>query len=144
LIKRFGDAKAIIFVVNIASYDGELSGSNQLMEALNLFKWAIHSRWFKKPSIILLLNKTKEFKKKLPKSPLSREFPDYTGGTDMDLAATYILKHFVQINRPDLKLHPYLVDLNHILAIQDLVISAVKEVVFTEGISKTPKLRKWK
>jgi hypothetical protein len=87
------------------------------MEALNLFKWAIHSRWIKMPSVNLLFNKTKEFEENIPKNPLSKKFPDYTGGADMDLAAKYIPKLFVQINHPDLKLRPYLVDLDHILAI---------------------------
>jgi hypothetical protein len=50
-----------------------------------------------------------------------------------------ILKFTFSINRPDLKLRPYLVDLDHILAI---IIRARKEVVFAEGISETPKLQR--
>lgn len=133
----------MIYVVNIASYDVELEVINQLVDALKDFKETTHDQWYRDPPIILLLNRAVEFKEKLAKSPLSKTFPDYTGGTDMDLAAKCILKHFVQLNLLDRRLHPYLVDLDH-TSIKDLIGSVVIETISTEGTSKTPNLRTWK
>ena len=50
-----------------------------MMESLVLFESVINSRWFIKTSIILFLNKIDVFKKKLPKIPLEKYFPDYGG-----------------------------------------------------------------
>lgn len=50
-----------------------------MQEALTLFDSICNSKWFVKTSIILFLNKIDLFKDKLPKSPLSKYFPDYEG-----------------------------------------------------------------
>lgn len=57
-------------------------------------------------SIILFLNKIDVFKQKLPKVPLERYFPEYTGGPDISKAAKYILWKFVQANRAQLTIYP--------------------------------------
>ena len=140
--KQFGDAEAIIYVANIASYDVELEGMNQLVETLKHYKETTHDYRLTKPPIILLLNKAKEFEEKLTRSPLSLIYSDYTGGTDLDLAAKHILELFVQLNLPGHQLRPYMVDLDH-TSIQNLIYFAVLDSVFMECISKTPNLRKW-
>lgn len=48
-------------------------------ESLVLFESVINSRWFLRTSIILFLNKIDLFKAKLPKVPLEKYFPEYTG-----------------------------------------------------------------
>lgn len=49
------------------------------MESLVLFESITNSRWFLRTSIILFLNKTDLFRKKIPKSPLEKYFTDYSG-----------------------------------------------------------------
>ncbi|KNZ62310.1 guanine nucleotide-binding protein alpha-3 subunit [Puccinia sorghi] len=46
------------------------------------------------------------FKAKLPKVPLERFFPEYTGGNDVNKAAKYILWRFTQLNRARLSIYP--------------------------------------
>ena len=71
-----------------------------------LFDSVINSRWFLRTSIILFLNKIDVFKNKLPKVPLEKYFPEYTGGADINKAAKYILWRFMQANRARLSVYP--------------------------------------
>jgi guanine nucleotide-binding protein G(i) subunit alpha len=63
-----------------------------MQEALTLFDSICNSRWFVKTSIILFLNKIDLFKEKLPLSPMSKYFPDFTGGDGYDPACEVILR----------------------------------------------------
>ena len=82
-----------------------------MAESLTLFESVINSRWFLRTSIILFLNKTDVFKIKLPKVPLDRYFPEYTGGNDINKAAKFILWKFMQANRARLSVYPQCVTL---------------------------------
>lgn len=77
-----------------------------MMESLVLFDSVVNSRWFKRTSIVLFLNKVDLFRQKLPRSPLSNYFPDYSGGNDVNRAAKYLLWRFNQVNRAHLNLYP--------------------------------------
>ena len=102
-----------------------------MAESLVLFESVINSRWFLRTSIILFLNKIDVFKAKLPKvftlsmsisslfDPLDffflqvhleRFFPEYTGGTDVNKGAKYILWRFMQANRARLNVYPQFVN----------------------------------
>src|SRR5260221_10731214 len=90
-----------------------------MQEALTLFDSICNSRWFVKTSIvnclspysplasllttsimqILFLNKIDLFAEKLPVSPLSNYFPDFTGGADYDAACDYLLHRFISLNQ---------------------------------------------
>lgn len=77
-----------------------------MLESLVLFDSVINSRWFLRTSIVLFLNKIDVFKNKLPKVPLEKYFPEYTGGPDINKAAKYILWRFMQANRARLSVYP--------------------------------------
>ena len=98
---------------------------NRMAEALLLFESIINSRWFLRTSIILFLTRIDEFKVKISQVycgfrqspslsgflitrqiPLSRYFPEYTGGADVNKAAKYILWRFMQANRARLHVYP--------------------------------------
>ena len=81
---------------------------NRMQESLVLFESVINSRWFLRTSVILFLNKIDVFKQKLPKVPLVHYFPEYTGGSDINKAAKYILWRFTQTNRARLSVYPHL------------------------------------
>jgi guanine nucleotide-binding protein subunit alpha len=76
---------------------------NRMQEALTLFDSICNSRWFVRTSIILFLNKIDLFKAKLPVSPMSDYFSDYTGGSDYNAACEYIVGRFVGLNQSDAK-----------------------------------------
>ncbi|PVU93081.1 hypothetical protein BB561_003483 [Smittium simulii] len=105
-IHCFENVTAILFLVAISEYDQVLIEDetvNRMQEALTLFDSICNSRWFSKTSIILFLNKMDIFREKLPKSPLNKHFPDYSGDNTIDDAGDYILKRFVSLNQSDSK-----------------------------------------
>lgn len=108
-IHCFENVTSIIFCVALSEYDQVLleeSNQNRMMESLVLFDSVVNSRWFMRTSIILFLNKVDLFRAKLGRSPLSRYFPDYSGGNDLNRAAKYLLWRFSQVNRAHLNLYP--------------------------------------
>lgn len=75
------------------------SKQNQMHEALTLFDSLINCEWFKKKSIILSLNKTDVFRKKIAISPVSKHFPGYIGpDTDYGAAAEYFASRFREVD----------------------------------------------
>jgi len=101
-IHCFENVTALVFLVSLSEYDQMLyedESVNRMQEALTLFDSICNSRWFVKTSIILFLNKIDLFSEKLPVSPLSDYFPDYTGGADYDNACDYLLHRFVSLNQ---------------------------------------------
>ncbi|KAG1151564.1 hypothetical protein G6F37_001440 [Rhizopus arrhizus] len=101
-IHCFENVTAVIFLVAISEYDQVLiedDSVNRMQEALTLFDSICNSRWFEKTSIILFLNKTDLFKKKLQKSQLNKYFPDYSGSLDdYDTACEYFKQLFESLN----------------------------------------------
>ncbi|KAF8929027.1 Guanine nucleotide-binding protein alpha-2 subunit [Dissophora ornata] len=116
-IHCFEAVTSIIFCVALSEYD-----QNRMAESLVLFESVINSRWFLRTSIILFMNKIDLFAAKLPKVPLERYFPDYTGGPDISKAAKYILWRFTQTNRARLHIYP------------QLVFAAVKETILQNAL----------
>ena len=100
---------SIIFCTALSEYDEVLlddASQNRMNESLIFFESIVNSRWFLRTSIILFLTKIDIFKAKLPRVPLTNHFPEYTGGTDINKAAKYILWKFVQSNRVKLSIYP--------------------------------------
>jgi len=100
-IHCFEGVTAVIFVAAISEYDQVLyedENVNRLEEALNLFENICNSRWFSLTSIILFLNKKDIFAEKIKSIPLSKAFPDYTGGSDYDSACAFLEQEFLNRN----------------------------------------------
>lgn len=135
-IHCFEAVTSIIFCVALSEYDQVLleeSGQNRMAESLVLFESVINSRWFLRTSIILFLNKIDLFKVKLPKVPLEKYFPEYTGGADVNKAAKYILWRFTQLNRARLSIYPHLTQATDTGNIR-LVFAAVKETILQNAL----------
>jgi guanine nucleotide-binding protein G(i) subunit alpha len=135
-LHAFENVTSIFFVVNLANYDQfllEESSQNRMLETLVLFDSVVNSRWFAKTSVILFLNNVREFMLKLPRSPLSNYFPDYSGGDDVNGAAKYILWRFNQVNRANLQIYPYFSQPRDTSNIR-LALSALKEIVLQNSL----------
>ncbi|KAJ5985877.1 hypothetical protein N7522_013073 [Penicillium canescens] len=135
-IHCFENVTSIIFCVALSEYDQVLleeSNQNRMMESLVLFDSVVNSRWFMRTSIILFLNKVDLFRLKLPRSPLSNYFPDYSGGNDVNRAAKYLLWRFNQVNRAHLNLYPHLTQATDTTNIR-LVFAAVKETILQNAL----------
>jgi guanine nucleotide-binding protein G(i) subunit alpha len=105
----FESVTFIIFCVALSDYDQvlpEAKSLNRMAESLVLFDSIINSPWFLHTPIFLFLNKIDVFKQKLPKVPLGKFFPEYTGGADVDKGTKYILSCFMQTNRAGLSIYP--------------------------------------
>lgn len=135
-IHCFENVTTIIFCVALSEYDQSLAeeeNQNRLLESFQLFDDIINSRWFFNSTVVLFLNKTDIFRKKLKVNPLSRYFEDYTGGDDYQSATEFIRDKFLSLNRSCLKIYPYLTcatDTNNI----NLVFAAVKETVLANAL----------
>ncbi|KAG8966888.1 Guanine nucleotide-binding protein alpha-2 subunit [Tulasnella sp. 419] len=135
-IHCFENVTSIIFCVAISEYDQVLleeSKQNRMDESFVLFDSVVNSRWFMRTSIILFLNKIDVFKAKLPKSPLNKYFPEYTGGNDINKAAKYILWRFSLVNRAKLLMYPHLTQATDTSNIR-LVFKAVKETILQNAL----------
>ncbi|KAH9925860.1 G-protein alpha subunit [Epithele typhae] len=135
-IHCFESVTSIIFCTALSEYDQVLledKTQKRMAESLILFESVINSRWFLRTSIILFLNKIDVFKSKLPKVPLERYFPEYTGGPDINKAAKYILWRFMQANRARLSVYPHLTQATDTSNIR-LVFAAVKETILQNAL----------
>ncbi|KAF9218739.1 guanine nucleotide binding protein, alpha subunit [Gyrodon lividus] len=135
-IHCFESVTSIIFCTALSEYDQVLleeKNQNRMAESLILFESVINSRWFLRTSIILFLNKIDVFKSKLPKVPLEKYFPEYSGGADINKAAKYILWRFMQANRARLSVYPHLTQATDTTNIR-LVFAAVKETILQNAL----------
>ncbi|KAF8873399.1 heterotrimeric G-protein alpha subunit, GPA3-like protein [Infundibulicybe gibba] len=135
-IHCFEGVTCIIFCTALSEYDQVLleePSRNRLVESLMLFEAVANSRWFAQTSIVLFLNKIDIFKKKLQTVPLERYFPEYSGGTDLNKAAQYILGRFVQTNRARLKLYPHIMQATDTSKTR-LVFAEVKERILQSAL----------
>ncbi|KAJ7212758.1 heterotrimeric G-protein alpha subunit, GPA3-like protein [Mycena haematopus] len=135
-IHCFESVTSIIFCTALSEYDQVLEEErrvNRMRESLYLFESVINSRWFLRTSVILFLNKIDVFKRKLPKIPLGRYFPEYTGGNDLQKAAKYILWKFMQENRAKLTVYPHVTQATNTKNIR-LVFAAVKETILQNAL----------
>jgi len=100
-IHCFENVTSVLFVAAISEYDQKLyedEATNRMTEALTLFEEIVNSRWFKKTSIILFLNKKDLFATKLLKTPITDcpDFADYEGDGSYDDCCLYIKEKFEQ------------------------------------------------
>ncbi|KAJ7083902.1 G-protein alpha subunit [Mycena epipterygia] len=142
-IHCFESVTSIIFCTALSEYDQVLLGQpsvNHLRDSLVLFDSVINSRWFRRTSVILFLNKIDVFQRKLREKPLERYFPEYMGGNDLRKAAKYFLWRFMQANRARLTVYPHLVKANDSSNIR-LVFAAVKETIRQNALKDSRVLR---
>ncbi|KAI0314843.1 G-protein alpha subunit [Amylostereum chailletii] len=138
-IHSFESVTSIIFCTALSEYDQVLleeKNQNRMAESLVLFDSVINSRWFLRTSIILFLNKIDVFKNKLPKVPLERFFPEYTGGSDVNKGAKYILWRFMQANRARLSVYPHITQATDTSNIR-LVFVTVKETILQNALKES-------
>lgn len=102
-IHCFEGVQCLLFMAALSGYDQclvEDVNANQMHEALMLFESLVNGEWFKDKPIILFLNKIDLFHEKLPISPLSAHFPDYTGKNgDEEASKQFFANRFRSINR---------------------------------------------
>ncbi|KAH9032555.1 G-protein alpha subunit [Lactarius hengduanensis] len=137
-IHYFEGVTSIIFCTALSEYNQVLleeRNQNRMAESLTLFEAVINSRWFLRTSIILFLNKVDVFKDKLPKVPLDKYFPDYTGGADVNKGAKYILWRFMQANHTQLHVYPHITQATNTANI-GLALVTMKETILQNALKE--------
>lgn len=93
-IHCFDDVRAIIFLEGLAGYNQVLfedNTMNRMHESLNLFTEIVKNPIFKSTPIFVFLNKKDLFEEMIPKHPLKKCFPEYTGADgDVQAAIKFI------------------------------------------------------
>lgn len=137
-IHSFEDAVAIIFTVDLSSYNQVLlhdSTQNELQESIQLFESVVNSQWFRRASVILFLTNVDVMRAKLFDYPLSDYFSDYSGGNDVNMAAKYILWRFNQVNKRNLRIYPDVSEHCDSNSVEN-VFSAVKETILQNALDQ--------
>jgi len=101
-IHCFENVTAVLFVAAISAYDQTLyedETTNRMVEALNLFEEICNSRWFRDTSMVLFLNKSDLFQRKILKVPLNVCFPEYDGDNSYEHTTGYLIQQFEARNR---------------------------------------------
>ncbi|KAI7889932.1 small G-protein GPA3 [Mucor mucedo] len=135
-IHCFEAVTSIIFCVALSEYDQVLleeHKQNRMIESLIVFESVINSRWFLRTSIVLFLNKIDLFRAKLPRVPLNRFFPDYSGADNPGKAAKYILWRFTQTNRANLNIYPHVTQATDTHQIRH-VFAVIKETILQNAL----------
>ncbi|KAI9345810.1 G-protein alpha subunit-domain-containing protein [Zopfochytrium polystomum] len=126
----FDDVNAIIFVSSLACYDQKLEEDetiNRMEDSISAFGCICNHTLLKHIPIILFLNKSDVYAKKVKTSPISQYFPDYTGSKffrSKFLAANrnpkkQIMPHYTWATDTD-QTRNILADVTSIVVVQDL------------------------
>jgi len=140
-IHCFSEVTAVLFVAALSEYDMVLfedETTNRMDEALNLFDEIANSRWFKKTSMILMLNKRDLFAEKILKVPLTVWDPEYTGPNEFDAASEHIRLCFESKNKESSVKKVY----THITCATDtnnmrVVFNAVKDIIIRKSLEES-------
>jgi len=135
----FERVTCVIFVASISEFDQKLEEdekTNRLSEALDLFGDICNSRWFKRTSMILFLNKKDILEDKLKTIQLKDHCSDYTGDNSFDSACKYFEKSFLSKNRrSDKIIYTHLTcatDTNNV----EITFNAVRDIVVRKAIAE--------
>jgi len=133
-IHCFEGINAVLFTVSLSEYDQTLRedpSQNRSKESLLLFDEILNSPWFAKTAFILFLNKIDLFEQKLPLSPLNKTFPEFNGGSDVNLGKQFMRSKFEAANVQQKKIfchYTCAVDTQNI----EFVFKAIRETILTE------------
>ena len=102
-IHCFEDVTCILFITSLSGYNMTLvedPSTNRLDESIALFKTILESKIFNHQTLILFLNKTDIFEKKLISCDLKDNFAEYKGKfNNKEEAQEFILSKFVERRR---------------------------------------------
>jgi len=140
----FENVSAILFCVAISAFDLTLyedNSTNRMHEALKLFHEICTSKWFSTTSIILCLNKSDIFRKKLAEGKsISAAFPEFKYGSDYGASIDFINHKFTDVMDPVTKKKREI--FSHVTTATDtsnvsVVFEAIKTYVMNEAIKRS-------
>eukprot|EP01112_Ceratiomyxa_fruticulosa_P018263 TRINITY_DN580_c0_g1_i1.p1 TRINITY_DN580_c0_g1~~TRINITY_DN580_c0_g1_i1.p1 ORF type:complete len:355 (-),score=48.70 TRINITY_DN580_c0_g1_i1:103-1167(-) len=136
-IHCFENVSAVLFCVSLPEYDQMLLEdlqTNRMRESLALFGDISNSQWFAKSAMILFLNKCDIFKEKITKTPLSKYFPEYTGGANYEKACEFMKAEYCKKATSGKEIFTHITCATNTSTIE-VVFSAVLQTVLTNSLS---------
>jgi guanine nucleotide-binding protein G(i) subunit alpha len=157
------DTKAVVWVVDLVSYDQELTGYDDvdddgvqqlttMQESLRMFDGVVNSSFFVDCPFIILFTNVSAFKEKLARTPMSSRFPDYhhyyvqassdddddddDDDKEVNRASKYLLQRFSRLDSRNHDIHSYLFDAVDSVQLQR-VLAAVEETLLAKAKMKT-------
>lgn len=142
-IHCFDGVTAILFVAAISEYDQYLyeeREKNRLEEALDLFDSITNSRWFRRTTMLLFLNKADIFEEKLVKRniPLNSSglFPNAPKSFDYNTGLEWLRDEFLQRNE-----NKYKIVFTHVTTAIDtdtvkVVLEACKQTILKQALDR--------
>lgn len=139
-LQCFDDVTDIIFCVDMSEYDQVLAKDgtkNKMQESLQLFD-SICNLWFEHTSVVLLLMRDHHFEEKLPKTPLTICFPDYTGSQEYWEVAGYIQDQFEAKNKSTTKeIYSHIVCVTNMNNILELIFDSATDTVIANNLRRS-------
>jgi len=135
-IHCFSEVTAVLFVAALSEYDMVLyedQDTNRMHEALDLFEEICNSRYFKRTSMILFLNKRDLFYEKIQQVPLTVCFPDYRDVNDYEHGSAFIEAQFQARNKQPKKVYTHTTCATDTSNVQ-AVFNAVKDIVIANSL----------
>ncbi|EFC38481.1 guanine nucleotide-binding protein G(i) alpha-1 subunit [Naegleria gruberi] len=102
-VNCFEGVSAVVYVSSLADYDLKMyedDSLNRMDDSLTVFE-GLCNGFFKETPIIIVLNKTDIFKKKLEVHGIEQCFKDYNGSQDYDESVQFIRNKFLSLNKFD-------------------------------------------
>jgi hypothetical protein len=138
-IHCFENVTAVLFVAALSEYNQVLyedETQNRLIESLILFDEICNSKWLKKTSMILFLNKRDIFAEKVERFPLSDYFNEYTEPNTYEAASAWIQQQFESKNQErERQIYTHITcatDKNNVQA----VFTAVKDIIIRKNLNR--------
>lgn len=140
-IHCFDDVDCMLFVAALSEYDQALyedSSVNRMEESIKLFNEMSNSKWFRKTSVILFLNKCDLIEAKIKKSPVRKYFPNFDGPNEVSAVKAFFRDLFlVQTKRGPTK--DYYVHFTCATDTENMrfVMAAVTDMILSAQLSET-------
>lgn len=122
------EGMTLIFVVDLSSYN-----QAEMIKTMALFDFVVNSRRFMTSRVVLIFNKIDAFHAKLALFPLKNYFLEYSGGSDVSRAATFISWRFKLLNRAHLSVYTYWVQCADKSSMR-VVFASIKETILKDAL----------
>jgi len=134
-----GGITAMIFFAAINEYDQKLAEdnrTNRMSESVKLFYDICHYKMFAETAVILFLNKTDLFRKKIETSPLVNAFPEYNGRNNFEEASDYVKRLYTSQCPKKKVVYPHFVTATDTENVK-LVFKSIKDALLRATLNTT-------
>jgi GTPase SAR1 family protein len=137
-INCFDGVTSVIYVASLSAYNEKLFEDetvNTMMESLKLFEDTFKMDWCKNINVILFLNKSDLFRKKIEQFPITCLWPEYTGPGDFESTTKFIELEYRNRLDDSKDLYCHVTCATDTSSVQ-FTFNAVKSIIIRQGLSE--------